>query len=119
MKSLLWKEWRENIKWIPLPALLILGPTAVFGLMPIMNEGWLLFVGLVAIVFGAALGFMQVFSEASGDKRSLLLHRPLSSSRIFLAKALVGIALYLVAVGVPFACTVWLAATPGHIPQPF
>jgi hypothetical protein len=24
MKSLMWKDWRENVKWIALPALLIL-----------------------------------------------------------------------------------------------
>jgi hypothetical protein len=119
MKSLLWKEWRENIKWLPLPALLILGPIGIFGPGPLMDEVLLLFVGLVAIVFGAALGFVQIYFESRGDKRSLLLHRPLSSTRIFLAKTLVGVALYLVAMCIPFACVVWMAATPGHISQPF
>src|SRR5262249_11167644 len=53
------------------------------------------------------------------DKRSLLMHRPLSSTRIFLGKLLVGVSLYLLAMAIPFACTVRLAATPGHTPQPF
>ncbi len=26
MKSLIWKEWRENLKWAALPGVLILGP---------------------------------------------------------------------------------------------
>jgi hypothetical protein len=79
----------------------------------------LVFAGLVSSIYGAALGFVQVYFESSGDKRSLLLHRPLSSSRIFLGKAIVGVGLYLLGVGIPFACVVRLAATPGHIPQPF
>jgi hypothetical protein len=119
MKSLIWKEWRENLKWVPLPTLVIIGPIFLFGLPPLMDAGFSFFVGLVMVVFGAALGFLQVFFESSGDKRSLLLHRPLSSSRIFLGKSIVGVGLYLLAVGIPFAWTVRLAATPGHVPQPF
>jgi hypothetical protein len=119
MKSLIWKEWRENVKWTALPALLILGPIGLIGLLPLMDEAFLVFAGLVAAVFGAALGFVQVYFESSGDKRALLLHRPLSSSRIFLGKAIVGVGLFLLGVGIPFACVVRLAATPEHIPQPF
>jgi hypothetical protein len=37
MKSLIWKEWRENVKWTPLPTL-ILGPLLLFGLPPLMDE---------------------------------------------------------------------------------
>src|SRR5215472_14376012 len=119
MRSLLWKEWRENVKWVPLPTLVILGPTALFGAYELVDVGALFYVGLVAAVFGAALGFVQVFFESSGDKRSLLLHRPLTRSQIFLAKAIVGVGLYLLALGIPFAWSVALAATPGHLYQPF
>jgi hypothetical protein len=119
MKSLIWKEWRENVKWTALPALLILGPIGLLGLLPLMDEAFLVFAGLVSSVYGAALGFVQVYFESSGDKRSLLLHRPLSSSRIFLGKVIVGVGLYLLGVGIPFACVLRLAATPEHIPQPF
>jgi hypothetical protein len=119
MKSLIWKEWRENLKWTPLPALVILGSFGLLGLPPLMDQGFLFFVGLVEIVFAAALGFVQIYFESSGDKRSLLLHRPMGSSHIFLAKTIVGVGLYLIAVGIPLACIVRLAATPGHIPQPF
>jgi hypothetical protein len=119
MRSLIWKEWRENVKWIALPTLVILGPTALFGAYELVNVGTLFYVSLVAAVFGAALGFLQVFFESTGDKRSLLLHRPMSRSQIFLAKAIVGVGLYLFALGIPFACAVGLAATPGHLYQPF
>src|SRR6516225_3885017 len=98
MKTLMWKEWRENLKWLPLPGLVVL---LVFLLdkpdeaMPDTTGALLLC--LTAVGFGAALGFVQVFFEAHGDKRSILLHRPLSPSHIFLAKAFAGIALYLLA----------------------
>ncbi len=119
MRSLLWKEWRENLKWAALPTLLILCPTALFGAFDLMEEYSLFFLSLIAAVFGAALGFLQVFFESSGDKRSLLLHRPLSASQIFLGKAFAGVGLYLLAVGIPFGCAVALAALPGHTHQPF
>ena len=78
MKALIWKEWRENLKWVPLPGLVIL---LVFSIekpeepMPGSTDAY--YYCLTAVVFGAALGFLQIFFEAHGDKRSLLLHRPL------------------------------------------
>ena len=88
MIALIWKEWRENFKWIPLPGLVIL---LVFYIdkpdEPMLRPTDAYFFCLTAVVFGAALGFVQVFFEAHGDKRSILMHRPMSPSRIFLAKA--------------------------------
>jgi hypothetical protein len=119
MKSLLWKEWREKLKWAALPSILILGPMILFGPPMLLEEKYLAYVSLVAGLSGAMLGFIQVFSETRGDKRSLLLHRPLSPSRIFLGKVIAGVGLYLLALLVPFACAVGLAATPGHVAAPF
>src|SRR5689334_1519279 len=119
MRSLIWKECQENLKWAPLPTLVIGGIMAVLAPPSLMDDGSLLIVGVVAAVFGAVLGFLQVYGESRGDKRSLLLHRPLGRSQIFLAKAIVGVGIYLLALGVPFAWAVVLAATPGHIAEPF
>jgi hypothetical protein len=119
MRSLIWKECRENLKWVPLPMLLILSPMGLFGPARLMALGYLFYVSLVAALFGAVLGFLQVFPESRGDKRSLLLHRPMSRSRIFLGKAIAGVGLYLLALGIPLACAVGLAATPGHVAEPF
>jgi hypothetical protein len=119
MKSLIWKELRENLKWLPLPLLLILGPTPLLGPHHLMDIGRLLYASIVAGVFGAMLGFLQVHAESQGDKRSLLLHRPLSQSRIFLAKTLAGMGLYLLALGIPFAWVVSQAAIPGNLAEPF
>jgi hypothetical protein len=119
MKSLLWKEWQENLKWAALPVLLLGGLMALLGPPSLVNYGALLILGLIAAVFGAVLGFLQVFPESGGDRRSLLLHRPLRPTQIFLAKAAVGVALYLLGVGIPFAGAVAWVATPGHVAAPF
>jgi YD repeat-containing protein len=119
MKSLIWKEWHENFKWAAVPALLILGPMGLFGAAALMDLGHLFYVSLVAALFGAMLGFLQVFPESRGDRRALLLHRPLSRTQIFVGKVLAGMGLYLLALGIPFVCGVALAATPAHVAQPF
>jgi hypothetical protein len=119
MRSLLWKEAHENLKWAVLPLLVLGGLMALLGPPSLMNYSALLVLGLIAAVFAAALGFLQIFPESHGDKRSLLLHRPLSPSRIFLAKAAVGVVLYLLGVGLPFAGAVAWIATPGHVAEPF
>src|SRR4029077_4035877 len=120
MKALIWKELRENLKWVPFPGLVVL---LVFLVdkpdspMPDATDAF--FFAVTGVVFGAGLGFLQVFFETQGDKRSILLHRPLSASRIFLAKALAGVGLYLLALGIPF---LWLEswyATPGNMAAPF
>jgi hypothetical protein len=120
MRALIWKEWREHLKWLPLPGLVIL---CVFLIdtpdEPMPDRMDTYFFCLTAVVFAAALGFLQVFFEGHGDKRSLLLHRPLSPSRIFLAKAIAGIGLYVLALGIPFACLESWYATPGKMPAPY
>jgi hypothetical protein len=120
MKALILKEWREHLKWVPLPGLVIL---LVFSIekplepMPVDTDPY--YYCLTAVVFAAALGFLQIVFEAHGDKRSLLLHRPLSPSRIFLAKALAGVSLYLLALGIPFVCLETWKARPGNMPAPY
>ena len=119
MKSLIWKEWREHVKWAVLPSILILSPMTIVGVPIVIEPVYLAYVSLVAGLFAALLGFLQVFLEAQGDKRSLLLHRPLSPTRIFLAKVIAGVGLYLLALLAPTICTIVLALTPGHVDAPF
>ena len=120
MKALIFKEWREHLKWVPIPGLVIL---LVFYIdkpnLPMPEVTTSYYFCLTAVGFGAALGFLQIFFEAHGDKRSLLLHRPLGPARIFLAKALAGVSLYLLAMAIPFVCLESWYATPGHMPAPY
>src|SRR6516225_6812032 len=115
MKALFWKELRENLKWVPLPGLAIL----VVFLLDKPDLTGAFFFCLIGVAFGTALGFVQMFFDGHGDKRSLLLHRPLDPSRIFLAKAGAGLSLYLIALGVPFLFLETWLATPGNMPAPF
>jgi hypothetical protein len=121
MKSLIWKEWRENLKWAVLPSLVILLPMLLLGgpneAMPGVSGAFLFY--LIAAVFGAALGFVQVFFESRGDHRAILLHRPLSRSRIFVSKVIAGVGIYLLAMGIPFVCVQAWMAIPGHMPAPY
>src|SRR4249920_863370 len=95
MKVLIWKEWLENLKWVPLPGLVILIVFLIARpLTPMPDVTQAFFYAVTAAVFGGALGFVQIYFDGHGDKRSILLHRPLSPSRIFLAKALAGVGLY-------------------------
>jgi len=120
MKVLIWKEFRENLKWAAVPILLFLLPLLLLGGPDEPPAGGhLMGFHVAAALFGAGLGFVQVFFEARGDKRSLLLHRPISHSRIFLAKVLGGLGVYLVGVGVPFVVNTAWCATPGRVPAPF
>src|SRR5437588_10642348 len=121
MRSLIWKEWRENLKWAGLPALVILLPMLLLGFPgePMAGLSGTFIFYLIAAGSGAALGFLQVFFESRGDQRALLLHRPLGRSRIFLAKASAGVGLYLLAQGIAFACVEGWVAIPGHMPAPY
>jgi hypothetical protein len=104
---------------VAVPSILLLGPMFFFGVPMLLDEKYLAYVSLVAGLSGALLGFLQVFAEARGDKRSLLMHRPLTPSQIFLCKAVTGVGLYLLALLAPSAVAVALAATPGHVAAPF
>src|SRR5262249_28167095 len=120
MKALIWKEWRENFHWIPLPGLVILLVCLVDKPgQPILDKTDQYFFCLTAVVFATGLGFLQVLFEARGDKRSVLLHRPLAPSCVFLAKAVAGLTLYALALGIPFvSLEVWFA-TPGNLAAPY
>ena len=71
MKALIWKELRENLKWAVLALLLVGGIKALLGPPSLMDYEFLQFISLVAAVFGAVLGFLQVFFESHGDRRAI------------------------------------------------
>jgi hypothetical protein len=119
MRTLIWKEVHENLKWAALALVLVGGIVALQGPPALMHYTFLLGLNLLSAGCAAGLGFLQVFFESRGDQRALLLHRPVSRSRIFLAKAIAGLGLYLLAMGIPFACAVTWTAIPGHVAAPF
>src|SRR5262245_44041793 len=41
MKSLIWKEWREHLKWAAVPSALLLAPMLLFGVPILMDSSFL------------------------------------------------------------------------------
>lgn len=131
MKAIFFKELREQLKWALLGMLAVGVALAVtlrarvspLGLSfpedALVDEGFLTCLGLGSAALGLLLGFLAIFSESSPDRRSLLLHRPLQRSRIFFAKALAGLTLLGLAVGLPFALAAWVVSNVGTLEPPF
>ena len=132
MKAILWKEWRENLRWgiLALVALSIALAYTVFSTGVLSPNGqsdkcaavWN--AAYLVMTFGCpliavALGFAQVMPELRRDQWAFLMHRPLPWVVIFGGKALVGIALSLAAAGLPFLAFVFWTAAPGTVPAPF
>jgi len=111
MRPLLWKELRENAKWA---AILFVGVSVSFVVWALeelrggridesLASGDVLGILLFPTTIGAtALGVLQIVPELKRDAWAFLVHRPVSTTRIFLAKTIAGTGLYLAAVLVPF-----------------
>jgi hypothetical protein len=129
MRSLCWKELRENLKWALL-AMVVLGIAAMYALYVEPDNGYENGVTICKLEFqavttfgcaavGLMLGLLQILPELRRDQWASLLHRPVSRGVIFLGKALAGLLLYALATLPPFLLCLWLVATPGHFPSPF
>ena len=130
MKTLIWKELRENFKWAVL-AMIGLCLAEIYGLnyidrmnynnqgLTLCNPPFLMATSLGNAVVGLLLGFLQILPEQRRDQWAALLHRPVSRGVIYRGKAVAGVLLYLLATVPPFLLCLWLAATPGHFVAPF
>ena len=110
MRPLLWKEIRENWKWA---AILFVGVSVSFVVWALeelrpgridesLASDDVLGILLIAAPLGAfLLGLTQILPEIERDAWAFLIHRPVSATRIFLAKTIAGMGLYLAAILVP------------------
>jgi hypothetical protein len=134
MKTLIWKEWKENatvatIALVGAVVLLVgLGITymsAVRALatgvlrgdfvQPLVSEIFLLPATWFCALFGGVLGWLQIQHERHRDLWAFLVHRPMTRTQIVLAKSLAGIALYVAGTCLPlllfvFGCASCLVA---------
>lgn len=135
MKPMLVKELRQNLKWA-IGVLVVMSLGAIYlgwGLTQPVRPFFIAFMWrgnypferfqmlstLGCPLAGLLLGVLHMAAEKRRDLWAFLVHRPISPTTIFLAKATAGLGLYLVAVGVPVGVgTAWLAA-PGHVAAPF
>lgn len=133
MKSLLWKELRENLKWALL-GMVALGAALFYGLyqtpygqmsfssyegITLLRKPFLLVTTFGFPLVGLFLGLVQVLPELKRDRWAALLHRPVSHQMIYSGKIAAGMILYGIAAVLPFAIVVWLVATPGNFAAPF
>lgn len=133
MKTLIWKELRENLKWAIL-AMLVLAGAELYALhytrygqvdtqynngMTVAKDSFLMVTTFGCAIIGFLLGLIQIIPELPRDRWAALLHRPMPRGRILAGKIAAGLLLYLIAVVPPFLACVWQAATPGHFPSPF
>jgi len=133
MKSLFWKEWRENLRWA-LIGLVVISAAMAYTLRTDPNDyygsnreiwqglqsGQFLMVTVFGFpVIGLALGFLQILTELRRDQWAFLIHRPVTRNEIFWGKAIPGSLLYLVATGLPLLATAWWLSQPGHLAAPF
>jgi hypothetical protein len=124
MKSILWKEFRENLKW---GVLLLLAAT--FGIIALQvfephkivlfNEEYMVQAAFGFAAGALALGILQTVFEGSRDRWAFLMHRGVSPERILAAKAIAGLTYILVAAGIPLLGMTWWCSRPGNVPAPF
>ncbi len=141
MKAIIKKELRENSRLAVLGlvifGLLLVGvyrtssgqaelaaaqrsyPGNYENLQPLVAPGFLKDIAFFCVIFGAILGWLQIYHERHRDLWAFLVHRPATRNEIFCGKALAGLALYFLTAGVPLACFVGAVSVPGHIAAPF
>lgn len=129
MKQLLWKEIREITKWALL-GLILFFIASFYALSTAGEESYsynitfchptfLMVTSFGYALFGIALACLQLIPEFSRDQWATLLHRPVARSRVLLAKALVGLAVYILCTLLPLAASVVYVTTPGNFAAPF
>jgi ABC-type transport system involved in multi-copper enzyme maturation permease subunit len=140
MKTLIRKELRENLKlavlslivftvlvvwsWCDYTGMIkdvLLGLRSLEGyrLQPVESGLILAGTAWLCVIFGAVLGWMQIFNERHRDLWAFLIHHPVSRTQIFFSKVIAGLGIYIVAAGLPLVCFIVWAGIPGHVAAPF
>ncbi|MGZ0173787.1 MAG: hypothetical protein ACKVHE_30100 [Planctomycetales bacterium] len=124
MKAILWKEFRENLKW---GVLLLL--TSAFGIIALQmrqtneivffNENYMIQAAFGFAAGALALGILRTVFEGSRDRWAFLMHRGISPERILTAKAIVGLTYVVAATAIPIFGMAWWCSRPGNVPAPF
>jgi len=129
MKTMLWKELRENVKWAALGFVILL--LAEFFVLSsqrnssssstttICDTTFLMVTALGCSLIGATLGVLQILPESRRDQWASLLHRPVPRGVIFFGKAGAGLLLCLAATALPLAGSILYVTIPGRFAAPF
>jgi hypothetical protein len=130
MKTMIWKELRENFKWATLALLCLTlaefyalaterdNPRDSYNDLTMCGSTFLLVTSFGCAAIGAALGVVQILPELRRDQWAALLHRPVSRSLIFFGKVIAGLILYVFATLTPFLASAAYVAAPGQFAAP-
>src|SRR5438445_13852724 len=105
MKTLIYKELRENLK-LAVPVFLLLTAFFMFaawedGDNALVSAEIVRIISLACAAFAAALGWLQIHHERPRDLWAFLVHRPITRTEIFFAKIIGGLLLYFATVILP------------------
>lgn len=128
MRAILWKELRENLRWAALAlgascamvlAWIVENRYATTSLDSIASEEVLVMLFFTSGAVALGLGVLQTLPESRQSRWAFLVHRALSPTRIFAAKAIAGLGLYTLAVVLPFLAMAGWLSLEGIEERPF
>jgi hypothetical protein len=123
LKAAIWKELCQVVGWGAL-GLIVTGALLAYVLRsdggdPDALLRWIYGSTAVLSAFVAVIiGLAQTLPENRADKWAFLTHRPVSRSRLLLAKAIAGLMVYVGAIGIPVVGAISWIAVPGHVAMP-
>src|SRR5881392_2290889 len=117
MKTIIYKELRENLK-LAVPAFVLLTGLFMFaawdgGGTALVDAQFLRMTGVGWAGFAATLGWLQIQHERPRDLWAFLVHRPITRTEIFFAKVSAGLLLYAVPIILPMIGYIIWVQIPG------
>ncbi len=117
MRALIWKETRENLRWLPVGLVVIAALCMYVHPMKPANIDYsplaktlATYLGIVMPLLAFALGLLQSYRDLQPDARAYLHHREVKPTQVAMAKLVVGFGLYAVAVYAPITLLAgWIA----------
>lgn len=126
MNTLLWKEFRETLKWgatlLAISFVFQLGSQFMHPEELILSSSDSDFEGYLALgcaVTAVVMGLLQTFREISRDRWAFLMHRAVTPQQVLWSKAAVGIGMYLIGWIIPLIILSLWSATPGNVAAPW
>ncbi len=118
MKTLIWKELREHVRWIPfglLPMLYVIYQSVSTSVVFDESRQFSSVVVMVTSVFACLLGILQSWPDSRPAARALLLHRGVTAESAFSAKFFAALIVYGVAIGLPLlGLAAWITINARH-----
>jgi hypothetical protein len=115
MNTLIWKELRENARWLPVGLILVTIVAWIVAPRSVQHQsqitlGLLDYLSILLPLLALGLGIVQSVRDLQPAAGAYLRHRGVTSEQTFLAKLVAGFAIYTVAVTLPLLMMAgWIA----------